>query len=553
MAISISGTPQTFTPAFNPIYFFVDSNNKNKEGFKYVFDVYSANTAQLITSISPKPRPNDGLGVCPLNQILKSYVSEDIQQVNTIRATPTTYVKYDIEFGEEYVQSWDYVDTNFYTGGQTVFVGTGGTQPYLSGDTILVIPNSGGTQYFAGVYTVLSADSNNILVDYLFTSPTGVTDGTIYFFDKRKVINQDLEQLTGYTAFNGAIGHQYFMDYDELDYTMIINSGATFLSNVPNEYRVKPDNTMRLSFNVGQTGSTIDFKVQTEYGIYTTNGSLGESQMGLYACGPNDFFLGEGDYNTEIGSLPIIKNLCWNVIMTMDSSGNLMLIGNEESPWYNNFLDEYIEFEGDNGEKIGAFALSTPTTTSLVLDYPYSGVTSQTGLAYQRTDYYTITAFDGTTQASTSITFNVDWNYSKFGNIELLFLDRLGSLVPANFELQNFKTLNINRQEYKQYLGDLNKTTGNWEYKSTDRGRRNIDTTITKQLTLNSNWMTEAEINYLQELYSSPSVYIKENGKFWPVIVTTNNLPVPNKNNEKLSRLTIVIEYANNDNVNNVQ
>jgi hypothetical protein len=155
------------------------------------------------------------------------------------------------------------------------------------------------------------------------------------------------------------------------------------------------------------------------------------------------------------------------------------------------------------------------------------------------------------------MTFNVNWNpaFQLGPNVELVFLDRMGSYAPVNFELQNFRTQNVSRDSYNKILGDLNAidNSNKWQYNSTDRGITSINTRIVTQLDLNTNWITEEEAKYIKELYSSQRVYIKEYGKLWPVNVITNSTLIPTKYNKKLIQMSISITYANNDIINAIQ
>jgi hypothetical protein len=560
MAISIIGSPDVFSPAFNPIYYYLDSTNKNEEGFKYVVDVYRTGTADLLASYKLFPRPVDGYGVCDINQILKSQLSEDIQQVKGPRDTPNVYECYDIEFGEEYVVKWSFNDTEFAPSGQTYFVGTGGTQPFVAGDLILAQQNSGFTEdRYNGVFVVLSANSNTILVDVDFiSSPT--IGGVITFSDQRKTIFQDLTGFTGSCVFNGAVSHQEFMDYSSNNYDTTTNSGATFLSNIPNNYTVKPDNTMRLNFynSIIPSGTTF-INVVTQYGVYDLENENPLGKVNVIGAGSGNITELEPNYINNFGSFPIFKNICYPILFIVDFGGQTLLQGAGTTPWNDigAFDEEFVEFEGANGESFGGYIVDLPTSDSIVIDYPFSAVTSTTGHAFQRTDWYEVKIFDSDKGEYVTETkrFNVDWSTTRYGNIELVFMDRLGSYAPANFELQNYRTMNVTRDSYTKILGDLNRieVANKWQYNSTDRGRTSINTKVITQLELNSNWLSEQDANYLKELYSSPFVYIKENGQLWPAVVTSNSYLIQTKNNKKNIQIKITVEYANNDIINNVQ
>ena len=142
--------------------------------------------------------------------------------------------------------------------------------------------------------------------------------------------------------------------------------------------------------------------------------------------------------------------------------------------------------------------------------------------------------------------FRIEDFCSRYENVELYFQDRLGSIMPANFQLQSYRNNNISRTEYNKYLGNLVNpgASGKWDFDSTARGRVVLNTQMKETLALNSNWLTEEEAYYLRELYSSPVVFIKENGKLWPVIIQDTSYAVTTKNNKKMIRNTITVQYA---------
>ncbi len=47
MAQTTIASPQTFSPAYNPLKFIIDSTNKSLDGFRYIFDVYAAGTITI--------------------------------------------------------------------------------------------------------------------------------------------------------------------------------------------------------------------------------------------------------------------------------------------------------------------------------------------------------------------------------------------------------------------------------------------------------------------------------------------------------------------------
>jgi len=562
MAITVIGTPATFSPAFNPLYFYFDSTNKTEEGFRYIIDVANSDD-NVFARLKLSPSPVDGYGIADVHQIIKNQVSGGLQvNNNAISANTETFIEYGIIYGEEYVNYWEYADVEFtfapspfesFTSLVSLMSST--SQIYTAGDSIFVEQNSGFTNSsYSGVHTVLSANPTTIIIDVPFgTGTTGTEGGRVSYSDKRKTQFYPLGTAKNFVAFNGVQSHQEFINWSSSTYDMINNPDGLFLTNMPDGYRVKPDNNMWLNFysSLIDGDTNISFQLLTDYGIYQLTGVTNEV-ITTYASGPQNITTVENDYIVDFGSLPIFRNYCYqiNSIVEGATGTTIELAGSDTSPWYNNFTDELITFVGQNGETFEAFIVDTPSPSVIVVNYAFSAITSTSGSVSQRTDWYTIQLFSGGTASSQLRTFNVDWNETRYGNIELTFIDRMGSYIPANFELQSFKQIDIQRDEYQKLLGGFNGT--GWGYNSTDRGRVNINTTVKNQLTLNSNWLTEAEANYLQELYTSPDVYITENGQLWPVIVKTNSYRIVTKNNKKNIKIEIVIEYANNDTINNI-
>jgi hypothetical protein len=568
MAYNIVGSPDIFSPSNNPMYFYLDSTNINEEGFKYIVDVYNADSLQRIGSYRLFPRIGDGYGVADINQLLKQEVTYDMNQTNNnILPALNSFVNYEIDFGEEYVQYWDWFDTEFVPSGPfstldyTLVTSTGTTNPFVSGDTVFLQQNATNESevYNNVVVTVLSANSSSFIVGIPFV-PTTTVGGTARFANSQKTQFSGAT-VTGYTAFNAAIPHQQFINYTSELYDL---TGTTnqFLTNAPQGYTVQPTNQMWLNFySTDPENNTTSITLTTEYGTYNlVNNNPDKTVVQQVGIGPANITAVEGipdlsgdtQWNLGSGTYPIFKNVCYQITFVNTNSANLILFGADgtNSPWEGDFIDEYVIFHGDNGQVAQGF-IQDADVNKLIIGFPSSGITATSGKVYQRTTWYSIQMASGLTETSEVKLFNVDSSPSRYDNIELVFLDRLGSFIPANFSLQSAKSINITRNEYTKILGDLGNNGANkWGYQSTERGRQNFGTFVKTQVTAISNWITEAESNYLQELYSSQNVYVREYGQLWPVIITSNSYSIVTKNNKKNIQITITFEYANNDTVN---
>jgi hypothetical protein len=572
MAISIVGQPEYITPVFNPIFFYVDSTNKNEQGFKYIVDVFNTDTNINIGTYKLFGRPVDGYGVADINQLLANQVSFDLNQLNNVVSAATnSQINYYVSFGEEYIVSWDWYDTEFVPSGPystpdyTLVVSTGTSNTFIAGDKIILQQNPGySTNVYNGIFTVLSANSSTLIIDVPFV--VGYTvGGTAVYADKGKTVFNNLASATGYTAFNGAIGHQQFLNYQGEFIDINLFDGAFLMTDVPSGYTVKPTNLMWLNYYLsdGHTQalnltSQNDIILNTVYGQYVMvtgpNSPLSATTMQTVGIGPYNVGQVEGTVNpysisnywaNDVGTYPIFKNICWEFDTAESYSGGTqtLLTSTTQSPWYTIFTDEAVNYVNINGGDTLAFIESTPTSTTVALGVAFSAFSQSNTSIYQRTDWYEI--YINGAESSQTLRFNVDWNTTRYGNFELVFLDKMGSMIPANFECQNARSINITRQEYTTFFGNL--MDGKWNYTSTERGRTQTNTIVKHQIDLISNWISEDEASFLQELYSSPAVYIKENGQLWPVIVSSNSYQMQTKNNKKNIQIKITIEYANND------
>ena len=558
MAYVLRGQPPIFSPVYNPIYYYVDSSLKNLEGFKYIVDLYSAGTTDRIARYRLFPRPVDGYGVADINQILATQTSYFIDQnLNGFSKCPQNLCNYEVKCGEEYKYNWEFTSVRKISTGLGLFSSSGTPANYIVGDQIYITQSPGYLNtMLEGSHTVLTAYTSGASYVVRVSLPWSMvpvndftTTGNTIYSDHRntQVLN---EIVSAGTAFNGSIPHTSFASYSASTYNIVTGSSNSFLTNMPNGYRVKLDNKMWLNLYSENTGKYANkMIVSTDYGSYkiTNTYSATSDSMLTIGCGPSNLTSLITSSMTQSGTYPVFKDNSYTITGTFNSAGSLGLYLDSSTIY--SASDDIVTLSCNAPGLNGNYLLLYSSGGTIVLDIAYSSSVS-TGTISQKTDHYYIELMtSGSSSTSESRLININSDCFRFDNIELYFFDRLGSIIPANFELQSYKTTNVSRSEYQTVLGDL--SNGSWTYDSLDAGRRNINTTVIKQLVLNTNWLTESEAEYLQQLYSSPKVFIKEFGKLWPVIVTTNSLPIPTKNNKKQIQYRIEIEYANADRIQN--
>ncbi len=131
---------------------------------------------------------------------------------------------------------------------------------------------------------------------------------------------------------------------------------------------------------------------------------------------------------------------------------------------------------------------------------------------------------------------------SKYPIKTIYFLKRNGQIAFKHFELVSSKSLDKVTNTVRQSRGVT--------YDTWDREKFITSTQTTKQVVLNSNWITESQSDALQELFDSPVVWLLEQSNlyrqgyaYYPVSITDKNYNVKTHKVDKAFNYTITCEY----------
>ena len=140
----------------------------------------------------------------------------------------------------------------------------------------------------------------------------------------------------------------------------------------------------------------------------------------------------------------------------------------------------------------------------------------------------------------------------------ILFLDRMGSWSSFAFQLKTYEKLAIKRETYNKDVPGF-VSGAEWQYKSYEQGTVNFNTQVSKTIDLNTNWMTEAQAYYFQELVTSPQTYIAPVtfvnceyvlGEYISCNVMNNSFDIDTVRNKHLIRQQLQVRLSNNDIIN---
>ena len=200
---TIIAQPAVMMPAYNPIKYIIDNTNKNEPGFRYIFTVYPAASAEVIAQYKTLPVFGTGYGEQDVSKLMQSLVTWKFAagQVNE------SWFLYDITFGYEYTANIVYTNSLTQSTGGDIVIHYN-AHGFVLGDQITITQAAGGiaaNPTVEGLHTVIFASANLFVINARWDTVTDATiNGTITYADLRKTQVLDDENIQDQEVFNGA-------------------------------------------------------------------------------------------------------------------------------------------------------------------------------------------------------------------------------------------------------------------------------------------------------------------------------------------------------------
>jgi hypothetical protein len=218
----------------------------------------------------------------------------------------------------------------------------------------------------------------------------------------------------------------------------------------------------------------------------------------------------------------------------------------------------------------GVFRITSPYSTSVSSNDPYRFIHAAVGpwnlingtSSFQVIGTATFPIIDADTkeykvfyrnqilqQDTETLTFKIKRKCSRYEPVQLIFLDKRGSFIPFTFNLVSRQNKNMVRTNYQEIFGSYAPASQGWNYNSWDRGKKNLNTSVTDVFTITSDWVNQLTSDFLMELFESPEVYYTdENGLTTAIIITTNSVEKKKTINDQIINYTLQFElsYKNN-------
>lgn len=127
--------------------------------------------------------------------------------------------------------------------------------------------------------------------------------------------------------------------------------------------------------------------------------------------------------------------------------------------------------------------------------------------------YYTVQLTDNSNNPVGEIKrLDIDNRKYKYNTHRLWWLNRLGGFDSYHFNLKDKRKVDSQRTFYNNLKGEFvsGSPSNNWTYAVSDRGKTGLSVNAQGSNTFNSDWLTEAESLWFEELFTTLEVYLSD-------------------------------------------
>jgi hypothetical protein len=155
-------------------------------------------------------------------------------------------------------------------------------------------------------------------------------------------------------------------------------------------------------------------------------------------------------------------------------------------------------------------------------------------------EIYIIRLLDSSDNIITQKQFRYVQECSQYETIRLHWMNKLGGWDSFNFIKNSQRAIDIERKQFKAPL--------EIGYAKSDRLKQNYNTTITDVININSDWVSDEVSELLEELATSPLIYLERSAtNFIAVNIVNNSYDVRKyMTDRKLFNVSFDIEYTYN-------
>jgi hypothetical protein len=392
--------------------------------------------------------------------------------------------------------------------------------------------------------TGFTASSSSALIDYRIIY--GLEYNPDLFFTDTISVSGNMG-LTFSSAHDFAVGDIITIDKSNKSFNPEYDGTASVVS-IPNSLSIKTNKTFSSTLLANESGYVVNnFRLSgTSSGYKTWNGTRQYEERATsflpYLIATQSGQTGEfltNLYNTTLASAKPIET---NDYETLSFCLN-------ETPLIDYYL--YVNTYDVNGNITATYSSATMSVNTHRRLEIGVGPANLTNVNFTNVNSYrvylrkiTVPGPFPTFTVSEFRYYKINTQCSNYEKQRLVFLNRLGGFDYFSFTLDSKRTMTISRIEYEKTLA--------FDYTIGDRGKSILAQKAEEKMTLNSNWLTENESIWLEELLTSPDVYIlTTNNTKLPIIITDTSYEIKTYLRNQLFNLVLNYKFAYDINLQN--
>ena len=561
--LTLSQQPQALAPVNAPLWFVSTSNSNQFTFFKYVYSLYSydrfSTASTFLGQYKLPPRPNSDLGIFDAHKILQSQVGAYTFSYNQSGLQGVidnnSVAKYRTFYGYEYNPDYKFDNTFPYIT-KTQVIWHGIASFFSSGNQIqnveypsnlFPIPANFGDFHYTINVSGASTPGNNGL-------KTVVSSDGGHFINVAETLSGEINSSV-YITIN-KISNTTYLGLDFNNYSPnLFQIGDIINVYMDNQNQNGSYNGLTKIISPTFSPATASLTI-TSYGVSSSGPETGTVNSLQRLIGSSSYcyaFPGTRQYTENIkdfGTTNALSNWATNYSGPKDIYINqyetLSIMCLSASAIANSYYQ--VKTYDDNMTLLNTYTSTNPIGLSQsYIKYELGSGTknlqgwtiSGTPISIPTNGYYTIGLTNSSAGINAVYKYHVVNNCSRYGNIRIQFMNRVGGYDYWNFNYDSKWTIEVkNRTIFTKQL-DYNYSIG-------DRGRTIINIDANEMWEASTDWISESDYSYLQELITSNDVYVIDevNGYKLPINIEDTSYVQKTALRDRLFNLKITYRYA---------
>lgn len=564
------------TPIYNGLPYTLRTTQQwyERPGFKYVADVYVDGGSTRVSRLKHDADKNTNVGVFDFGRLIENWVYNEAPTNNSTTSNysnkENSVIPYEIKWGME-MDRYDSITiwVSYYSSAR--FFTESSAHNLRVGD-YAVVRGSSQTGY-NGAFRVMNTTTSTVMLDcpYLgnptekgeFIEAEGFSDNYYWVDNGREYagfiipLSRPTEIQEGDTVTIiqdvGATNPSYDGEWYVMGVQNVIVGSST--------YQLIKTNCPWVGSTPANSGAIyVTNRKRINEDLLTSSGKVfnGVLQYDEYLdWNPSDYIMDStGKFLTNLPGLNMIKGLHSNtnntrMLYTPEDSYLTLTTFNGSALGNDTINQVSYEYFDENNNYITGETISISVSSQEMLDLGVGPKNKQVFSPLPtNTKYYTVVLRDTGAIISEKITIYIRDCDTKYTNKRIKYLNRLGGWDYFDFNLRSDETIDVDRSQFRRNLRELN-SSNDYTYKMGDRGNTTYNVNASRTELVRTNWLKTHEASVLEELWTSPQVYLLKDDpkgypRQYPINITTSSLDKGKGENFGLIRYEIEYQYSNN-------